>query len=47
MTQAFSANRWLRVRVLGIRESGTALVRVLDGSRELLEVPVYRLRVQS
>jgi hypothetical protein len=48
MTKLYSSDldRWVRVGVLAILENGRALVRVLDGDRELfaLEVPVYRLR---
>lgn len=51
MTKLYSRDlgRWLRVAVIGLRSNGLAVVSVLDGECEAfkLEVPVYRLRVQS
>ena len=48
MTRFYSEDlhRWVRVRVLGLRENGNALVHVLDGEYVLVktEVPVFRLR---
>jgi hypothetical protein len=40
-------DRWVRVGVLAIRENGLAVLRVLDGDREMFQVEVHVSKLRA